>query len=288
MHVNAFMMYVQAQMTGITCWPFASPTATSLCYARSMTCRRLRYAATWSRPCTQNGVTPENCWPSPERRSRPTRAVRRSTRISWSFTQSTVLSYTRRRFRTHKYVHVEERSSLSLSRLNDVFYDFLHAFFSRVSVLYRHWHGDTTTGGCSWRPERASTPHGSPGDSLFQRRSHLYVDNTRPAIRVCNSCRKRNEVVELFFAEGSVRFSCCRDWRWERLSRGNRVFNIFHYRRDWEPRWPPFSLIRYGKKKKKGFPNSLAQSGGTPFRSRYASVFQMLGAGTERAATLRV
>lgn len=46
LHVNAFMMYVQAQMTGITCWPYASPTVTSSCYDRSMTCRRLRYAAT--------------------------------------------------------------------------------------------------------------------------------------------------------------------------------------------------------------------------------------------------
>lgn len=60
---------------------------------------------------------------------------------------------------------------------------------------------------------------------------------------------ERNEVVELFFTEELARFNCCRDWRWEQLSRGNQMFNIFHYRRDWEPRWPPFSLTQYGKKK---------------------------------------
>lgn len=104
-------------MTGITCWPFASPTATSLCYDRSTTCRRSRYAAIWNLPCTPNGVTRENCWRSPERRSRPTRAARRSTRISSSFIRSTVVSCTRRRFRTRKYVHVKERSSLFISLL---------------------------------------------------------------------------------------------------------------------------------------------------------------------------
>jgi len=81
MHVNAFMMYVQAQMIGIMCWPFVSPTATSLCCDRSMTCRRLRYAAIWSRPCTPNGATPENCWLSPAQRNHPIRVVRRNTRI---------------------------------------------------------------------------------------------------------------------------------------------------------------------------------------------------------------
>lgn len=45
MHVNAFMMYVQAQMTGITCWPFVLLTVTSSCYDRSMMYHRLRYAA---------------------------------------------------------------------------------------------------------------------------------------------------------------------------------------------------------------------------------------------------
>jgi len=70
-------------------------------------------------------------------------------------------------------------SFISLMLQNYLFYDFP----VRVSVPYRHWHGDITIGGSLWRPERASMLHGSPGDFLFWC-NHVYTQIMRPTMSV--------------------------------------------------------------------------------------------------------